>query len=350
MNRKIYVFMISTLILFLATLFLFFWWVFAIGFFPLEKESNEFDYKSRLEAGPPISVTEAGGASLNHMFYLLGGLGSLGQTFSSFYGYNNETLTWKMLKEFPCPISHPGIVSGNGKIYVAGGFDPLGIRLRGFMFADWKPRHSFMIYNPISDEWENGEEMPFSRGSGGVCYYDSVIYYAGGIDQNKQICNSFFRFDLRTNKWDSLTPMPTPRDHLRMEAVNGMLYAIAGRKDDLRFNLNCVEAYDIKNNFWVKKADIPIGRGGLGTAVINGKIYTFGGENIWNCFDNFEEYDPELDKWRILSSLPEPRHGICAGVIGNEIHMVSGGLKPRISVSNLHRVITVKPFHLISIN
>lgn len=321
--------------------FLFIWWVYSICFFPLKKNINNLDFESSLLAKLPHAVTEAGGATLNNCFYLLGGLGPFAQTYSSFYCFDNTTKIWSRLKDFPDPISHPGITSGNGKIYVAGGFDPLGIRLRGFMFANWKPRKSLMVFDPATGDWSAAPEMPSPRGAGGVCYFDSAIYYAGGIDQKKQISNTLFKFDLRTNQWDSLPLMPTPRDHLRMEAVDGILYAISGRKDDLRFNLNCVEAFDIKNNSWSKKANIPTGRGGLGSVVYRGKIYTFGGENVWSCFTNFEEYDPAIDKWRILNKLPEPRHGICAGVIGDEIHMVSGGLKPRISISSVHRVIKI---------
>jgi N-acetylneuraminic acid mutarotase len=334
--------LITLSLLLLLGFLMFFWWVYSIGFFPLKNKTEEHNFNSYLSVSLPKAVTEAGGVSLNDCFYLLGGLGPFAQTYSSFYCFKNELKKWSKLKDFPFPISHPGIVAGNGKIYVAGGFDPLGIRLRGFMFANWKPLKSFMIFDPLKGDWSTAPEMPLPRGAGGVCFYDTAIYYVGGIDQNKQITNTLFKFDLQTNKWDSLPPMPTPRDHLRMEVVNGILYAISGRKDDLRFNLNCVEAFDVKNNSWSKKSDIPSGRGGLGSVVFKGKIYTFGGENVWSCFDNFEEYDPLTDKWKILNNLPEPRHGICAGVIGDEIHMISGGLKPRISISSVHRVIKIK--------
>jgi non-specific serine/threonine protein kinase len=158
----------------------------------------------------------------------------------------------------------------------------------------------------------------------------------------KQISDTFFKFDLKTNKWEVLPPVPTPRDHLRMEVVDGILYAISGRKDDMRYNLACVEAFDLKTGKWNKKANISNARGGFGSTVFNGKIYTFGGESVWSCFDIIEEYDPVSDSWRQLHPLPHARHGICAGVIGNEIHLVSGGLKPRISISKVHRVIKIK--------
>ena len=335
---KLLLILFSFLLIFIL---LYFWWVYAIGFFPLKKTTKNNDYTTFIAEKLPRAVTEAGGVALENHFYLLGGIGPFAQTCSSFYSYDNGNKEWNRLKDFPRKISHPGITAGNGKIYVAGGFDPLGIRLRGFMFANWKPRKSLMIFDPATGNWSAGPDMPAPRGAGGVCYFDSSIYYVGGIDELKQITNALFRFNLRTNQWEILAPMPTPRDHLRLEAVNGVLYAISGRKDDLRFNLTCVEAYDIKSGSWSKKAPIPVGRGGLGSVVYNGKIYTFGGENVWSCFDTIEEYNPVSDTWKELNPLPEPRHGICAGVIGDEIHTVSGGIKPRIAVSSIHRVIKI---------
>jgi N-acetylneuraminic acid mutarotase len=343
MNKKVNrVILISTLAAMLFCVFVFVWWIYSLFSYPLTKITSNSDYDSFLKAPLPKAVTEASGVALNNNFYILGGIGPIAQTYSTFYCYDNQLNTWERLTDYPFRVSHAGFVSGAGKLYVAGGFKPLGIRLRGFMFANWKPLSTLMIFDPLTKEWSKGPDMPNPRGAGGICYYDSSLYYVGGIDQNKQDATTFFRYSLRTNKWETLPSMPTSRDHLRMEAVNGILYAISGRKDDLRFNLGCVEAFDLKTQTWSEKAPIPTPRGGFGSTVCEGKIYTFGGEYVWRCFDVIEEYDPATNKWRSLTKLPEPRHGICAGVIDNEIHLVSGGLKPRISISNIHRVIKIR--------
>ena len=317
-------------------------WIYGIEFLPLRKSYETEALRFALEEPLPVKVTEAGGTAMGHHFYLVGGIGPLANTYSSVFCFDVQTSRWAQLENFPEPISHPGVVAGNGKVYVMGGFNPLGIRIRGFMFADWRPRKALYVYDVAQKTWTKGPDMPEARGAGGVCLHDSAIYYAGGINMEKGLSASLFKFSITDSRWDVLPPMPTARDHLRMEAVNGKLYAISGRKDDLRFNLTTVESYDIESMTWSSKADIPIGRGGFGSAVLDGKIYTFGGENVWKCFDTIERYDPVADTWTNVGLLPEPRHGICAGTIDGKMHLVSGGMRPRISVSGIHRTMMVK--------
>ena len=37
-----------------------------------------------------------------------------------------------------------------------------------------------------------------------------------------------------------------------------------------------------------------------------------------------EAYDPALNRWQILPSMPRPRHGLAVGAIGNRLYTVSG--------------------------
>lgn len=332
---------LAGLLIILFTVFCFNW-IFSFDKYPLKANTDNGAYSSLLKANLPHRVTEAGGTVCDNKFYFLGGIGSFTQSYSDFYCYSPETDEWEEKTSFPFKINHPGITSFGDSIFVAGGFDPIGLRIRGFMFADWKPLTSLYIYDTGTNQWSKGENMPSALGAGGVCANDGYIYYCGGIDENKAISNRFYRYDIKNKSWQQLPDMPTARDHLRIEAIGDYIYAISGRKDDLRFNLSTVEAFNLVTNEWSKRANIPFARGGFGSCVFNNKIYTFGGEYTWKSLRNVEEYDPESDTWKVLPDLPEPRHGICAGVIKDNIHLVSGGLRPRISVSNVHRVIRIK--------
>ncbi len=221
---------------------------------------------------------------------------------------------------------------------MVGGFGPLGIRLRGFMFAEWHPLDSLYILDVKAGSWSRGPAMPEARGAGGAAVVGNSIWYAGGIAPDLQVSDTLFRFDLMTQKWTQEAGMPTARDHLRLEAVGNHLYAISGRKDDLRHNLSVNERYDIESASWEPAAEIPFPRGGFASVVHEGFIYTFGGEHVWTCLDSIERYDPIADTWTVLGPLPEARHGIQAGVLGDRIHLISGGRHPRISVSGIHRV------------
>jgi N-acetylneuraminic acid mutarotase len=313
------------------------WWTYSLGL-PLAPEVTSAAGQFSLAPPLPETRTEAGGAVLDGRLYVAGGLGPQNQSLSSFYAYNPVAGAWERLPDLPQPLNHPGVVAADGKIWIVGNMGPLGIRLRGFMFARWNPQSDVLVYDPAARTWESGPPLPEPRGGGGVAVAAGAIWYVGGIDPALAVADDLFRFDLASRRWERRAPMPTARDHLRMEAVGRQLFAISGREDDLRLNLATTERYDIDTDTWTKVSDVPNARGGFGSAVLDGRIYTFGGEYPWTCLEAIERYDPVTDRWEILGPLPEARHGIVAGVIGGRIHLVSGGRRPRVSVSGIHRV------------
>ena len=321
------------------------WWWILSGGFPLVPIVESSAGRFTLAAPIPIARSEASGASCGGRFYVVGGIGALAQTLASFMAYDPRTDAWHTLPDLPQPLNHPGVVCAGGKVYVVGGFGPLGIRLHGFMFARWNPTDAVWIFDATAPagRWTPGPKLPAPRGAGGVAAADGAIWYAGGIDAGLGVSADLFRLDLQHGTWDRKAPMALPRDHLRLEAVDHRLFAIAGRPDDLRFNLAVTERYDVASDTWSRVADVPTARSGLASAVLDGFVYTFGGEHLWTVSDRVERYDPESDAWKLLPALPEARHSICAGVVDGRIHLVSGGRHPRLSISAIHRVYTPAP-------
>lgn len=321
-----------------AGFFFVWWWNYSAAGWPRADRVATEAGVYQLGAPLPGLRTEAGGTACNGRLYVVGGIGGLGRTLTTALEFDPESGRWLRLQDLPEPINHPGVVCADGRLYVVGGFGPLGIRLRGFMFARWHPRAGVYVLDGEDRTWSAGPELPEARGSGGIAFSDGAIWYVGGIAPSLEVSAELFRLDLESDRWERMPPMPTSRDHLRMEAVGGRLYAIAGRKDDLRFNLHSLEIYDISARTWSRGADIPTARGGLTSAVLHGQVYTFGGEFPWTCSSAVERYDPALDAWETLPTLPEGRHGIVAGNIDGRIHLVSGGTHPRLSASSLHRI------------
>ena len=333
---------ISLLIIgFLAFLW-FQWWHLSKSLFSLDEKVEKGDLKFTLATPLPARITEAGGTSCGNKFYLLGGIDPFGRTTNKFWRYDPITNNWTSMPHLPAYINHPGVVSLKNKIYVVGGFEPIGIRLRWLMFADWKPRKSVYIFDLDSNKWESGPELPEELGAGGISICDSAIWYVGGINHHKKISPAFYYLSLSSMRWYKLPDMPTARDHLRMEFAGNKLYAMSGREDDLRKNIAAVEIFDLSTNSWSKGQDIPTPRGGFSSIVFVRHIYTFGGESFFNCFDKIERMDTSSGEWEELPALPEGRHGIISGIVNGKIHLVSGGRHPRISTSNIHRVLEVK--------
>lgn len=286
----------------------------------------------------PVPRTEGGGTALAGNFYVIGGIDSFAQTFDDLWVYDSSADAWDRRASFPRPVNHSGVTTDGESIYAVGGFAPLGIRIRGFMFARWDPYDHLDRYDPATDTWTTLPSMPEPRGAGGVTFGQGKIWYVGGINAERGLSNSLFAYDIATGSWETLSPMKHARDHMRLEYHDGALYAISGRKDDMRFNLEHLEKYDIATDTWSELPPIPTPRGGFASVVKDGIIYTFGGEAVWTTFPTVEAFVIEENRWVTLPDLPESRHGILAGVIDDGIHLVAGGRNPRVSISGLHRV------------
>src|ERR1044071_5718360 len=110
-----------------------------------------------------------------------------------------------------------------------------------------------------------------------------------------------------TGTWTTKAPMPTPRSHLAIGEVNGILYAVGGYK-----NRTCcpdpfiatVEAYDPLTDTWTSKASMPTARGDFGVGVINGVLYAVGGQDSSGALATVEAYDPLTDTWTTKTSMP----------------------------------------------
>jgi N-acetylneuraminic acid mutarotase len=140
-------------------------------------------------------------------------------------------------------------------------------------------------------------------------------------------------YDPATNTWRARRPMLVARNHLGVAAVGDRLYAIGGRIGGAFItsgsnNIDLVEAYDPVADMWTPREKMPTRRSAIGAAVYAGKIIVPGGEfqdrRELAAFRAVEIYDPAVNRWQILPSMPHARHGLAVGVVGNRLYAVSG--------------------------
>ena len=288
----------------------------------------------------PISATEVSAAAIGDRIYAVCGLASTGST-SDLYIYNPALDEWK--RGAPAPIAggadHCNVAAAKGRLYLAG-----AIRI-GASFADGNTYE----YNPATDSWATVGRMTIPRGASGIASDGRRIYVAGGLAPNSSV-PSFEVFDTQTRQWSVLPSMPTPRDHLTAQFVNGRFYAIAGRNSS---DLAIVEEYDPAPATWRTRTSAPTRRGGLASAAVNGKIYVMGGEGNSGTpeatFRQNEEYDPSADRWRALPDMPTPRHGLYGAAIGTVIYTPSGGPIAGATYSNRTEAFIVAPSEPIAL-
>lgn len=282
----------------------------------------------------PAQATEVSAAVIGEKIYVVCGLTAQGSS-NSLLIYDPRIDSWTAGPPAPIPggADHCNVAAAGGRLYVLG-----AIRV-GSTFVDGNTYE----YDPVTRIWQTVAQMNTPRGASGVAAIGSRIYVAGGLDPSRSVAD-FEVFDAQAKQWRRLPNMPTARDHLTAQAVNGKVYAIAGRAGS---EFNVTEEFDPGTGSWTTRAPIPTARGGLASGVIGNRIQVFGGEgpsgSPEGTFAQNEEYDPVANAWRSLAPVPTPRHGFYGATLAGRIFAPAGGPKAGAFFSNMHEVFYLPP-------
>jgi N-acetylneuraminic acid mutarotase len=188
----------------------------------------------------------------------------------------------------------------NNKIYAIGGSTQSGryasltapILNGGFVGTNEE-------YDPETNMWAFKESMPTPRARFAIATYENKIYCIGGISGYSTSGGYEFTganevYDPATNTWTTKIPIPTPRDMLQANVVDGKIYLTGGYP-----NKTLNEVYDPATNTWTTQTTpVPIGVSGYASAVVNNTIYIIGGVSPQNQETNLNQiYNPKTDKW-----------------------------------------------------
>lgn len=221
----------------------------------------------------------------------------------------------------PLPMRNFGLHSSvvDGKIYVMGGESDE---------ADSVPTGAMHVYDPATDRWMATKDMPTARGFFGAAAIGERIHAVGGsLNMAEQDPGTGIHeiYDPATDNWTRGADMPTPRADLTANAVGGRLYAIGGTRHVGIEALGMVEEYDSAADTWTRKADMPTPRLHLSSAVIDGKIIVVGGGPEWPVpLAATEMYDPATDTWTKLADMPTPRVGVWAAALDGRLYVMGG--------------------------
>jgi len=300
--------------------------------------------QGKWRSGPPIpqGANEVIGAAIDGQMLVYGGQDPQSKAQGIFFKFDPAKNDWSTLPSNPVPVHHGASVAIGHKFYVVGGF-----RLPDNGKVGWYPENKLWVFDADAKTWAALPDMPTARGALAAVAVDKKIYVVGGagIPQGAQLPDGLTPggavellgttevFDTDTNKWSTLAPMPTPRNHHSIAYVDGKIYAIGGRVGSCysggwSSNVWMNEAYDIATNTWATRAPMPTARSGTGIAVVDGKVHVLGGEgwvdDFGGVFRAHEVYDPKTNTWSRAARMITPRHGFAVAEIGKAIYAVSG--------------------------
>ena len=271
------------------------------------------------------------------------------------YPVFGEEGTWQTMAPMPTPRwgAAAGVV--DGKLYVAGGYNPAS----GSVAV-------LEVYDPVTDTWQPLEPMPYARHGGGGAIIDGKLYVVGGEGKT----NTLLVYDPNTDTWANGPSMSYARSSPAVAAVGGLLHVAGGCQGWCAPVTNVLEVYDPASNTWAIRAPMPdSGRAYAAVGVLNGLLYAMGGccgydattsqamaqavevynptSNTWSAMTDHlvgsgntagvingkiyvakmpdpEVYDPATDTWEALPPMPAELHESVSGVINGRLYVAGG--------------------------
>jgi N-acetylneuraminic acid mutarotase len=144
------------------------------------------------------------------------------------------------------------------------------------------------IYDTASNTWSPAQPMLTARNHHGAALIDGKIYVVGGrigstfiIGLSTNVSTNE-AYDVANNTWSSVLGVPTARSGIGVAVLNGRMHVLGGEAylNDLVGTYRTHEAYDPKTNSWQRLPPMPSPRHGLAVAEIGGKIYAVSGANV----------------------------------------------------------------------
>jgi N-acetylneuraminic acid mutarotase len=298
---------------------------------PNEDVPGDAPVQERLPNLPSVRQEHAV-VALGGQIYLIGGFTP--NVTATVEAFDPEAESWGSVADFPVALHHANAAAVDGRLYVAGFY--LGA---SFTNADGRVYE----YDSELGSWSERGVMPAGteRASSCVVAFAGKIYLFGGARGGSVPDAS--AYDVATNTWQELPPLPEAREHCVAGEIDGNLYIASGRSDGIGGFERRTWVFDPISATYAARAPIPTPRGGAAGAVVGGQLYVFGGEGNTadpsGVFANVEAYDPTADSWQSLPAMLAPRHGLGAAALANGIYLPGGAATEGFGAADDHTVV-----------
>jgi hypothetical protein len=226
----------------------------------------------RRRADMPTSRGWVTAAAAKNKCYAIGGSPPWEGPSATVEEYDPKTNQWSTRAPLPLARISATAVSFNNKIYVLGGAQQ----------ASWGgiPYAPVVIYDPETNQWITGADMPTPRQGMGAAVVDGWIYAVGGSDENISSYNIVERYNPVQDKWETRANLPVKRHFAPAAALGDKLFIMGGLVDSGGGTSSFVYRYDPQTDSWLKRADMANSRYGRTSQVLNGQIYALGGREF----------------------------------------------------------------------
>ncbi|CAK9201380.1 unnamed protein product [Sphagnum troendelagicum] len=204
--------------------------------------------------------------------------------------YDLEQRTWEWLPMIP-EFAQEGlpffcrVVSLHGKLVVMGGWHP----------STWEALRCTYIFNFSTQTWSRGADMPRVR-SFFACSVmttgssSSMVFVAGGHDENKTALATADVYNLDTDRWELLPDMSEERDECAGAVLDSKFFVISGYGTNSQGQfVSSADVFDPATGTWSRRNEMWSTAMAAGSSSPNGyavardELYTFYRQTLFRC-------------------------------------------------------------------
>jgi N-acetylneuraminic acid mutarotase len=155
-------------------------------------------------------------------------------------------------------------------------------------------------FDPTTNNWNAKSNFPgVPRIYGQKAFViGNEAYLIGGTSTSMNALPDCWKYNALTNKWDSIAPLPIPRNDACTFTLNNKGYVVSGTPNQSNLLNDCWE-YNPTLNSWILKDSLPADPRKFATSFsINNMGYIVGGINHFgNPIDEVWSYNALTEKW-----------------------------------------------------
>uniref|UniRef100_A0A8C2D285 Kelch-like family member 8 n=1 Tax=Cyprinus carpio TaxID=7962 RepID=A0A8C2D285_CYPCA len=156
-----------------------------------------------------------------------------------------------------------------------------------------------------------------------------VLFCVGGRGGSGDPFRSIECYSISKNSWFFGPEMNSRRRHVGVISV-GYVYAVGGNEGVA--SLSSVERFDPRTDHWEYVAELTTPRGGVGVATVMGRVFAVGGHNGNIYLNTVEAFEPRMNRislfvcvctrWEMVGSVSHCRAGAGVAVCSTHISQI----------------------------
>ena len=286
---------------------------------------------------PAPARTEVVAARFFFGLAVLGGLTADGKPSAQVDHYSFPTDEWRSLPPLPVALHHAGAGHLGDRLYVVGGYTGA--------LAALTPTAEVWSLGNEETAWRKEPPISLPRGALAVAATPDALVAVGGVAGPDLVRTEIL--ELGATSWKRGPDLTTPREHLGATYAAGRVYAIGGRAGSLESNLDSVESWAPGEPAWRAEPKLNHSRGGIGATTVGQGRPGFGYDNGVPCVAGGEAPGDRTiaeveclykGAWKVVGKLEVPRHGVAVAAPDHQLHVIGGGPKPGLHVSDAHEM------------